>query len=127
MSPRFDLAVDSFGVASALDTSSTKESGFNLDQPKILVVDDHAASRMTAAALLAVEGYEVLEAENGPAALITVVESQPDVILLDVMMPGMDGFEVCYKLKQDEQTRLVPVIFITALNDRRSRIRGIEA
>lgn len=127
VSPRFDLAVDSFGAASVLDTPSSTGNGFNLDQPKVLVVDDHAASRMTAAALLAVEGYEVLEAENGPAALITVVERQPDVILLDVMMPGMDGFEVCHKLKQDEQTRLVPVIFITALNDRRSRIRGIEA
>lgn len=102
-------------------------NGFDLDQPKILVVDDHPASRMTAVALLAVEGYEVLEADSGTAALEQVMRSQPDLILLDVMMPGMDGFEVCQQLKQDEQTRLIPVIFITALNDRRSRIRGIEA
>jgi len=82
---------------------------------------------MTAAALLGVEGYEVIEAESGPVALERVVEGKPDLILLDVMMPGMDGFEVCHQLKQDEQTRLTPVIFITALNDRRSRIMGIEA
>ncbi|MBW4496237.1 MAG: two-component system response regulator [Oscillatoria princeps RMCB-10] len=96
------------------------------EQPKVLVVDDHPASRMTAVALLSVEGYDVFEAESGPAALNSVGETNPDVILLDVMMPGMDGFEVCRRLKLDEQTRLIPVIFITALNDRRSRIKGIE-
>ncbi len=97
------------------------------EQPKILVVDDHPASRMTAVALLSVEGYHVLEVDSGPAALACVNELNPDLILLDVMMPGMDGFEVCRRLKQDEQTRLIPLIFITALNDRRSRIKGIEA
>jgi putative two-component system response regulator len=97
------------------------------DRAKILVVDDHPSSRMTAVALLSVEGYEVLEAESGPIALKRVVESNPDLILLDVMMPGMDGFEVCRRLKEDEQTRLIPVVFITALNDKRSRIMGIEA
>jgi len=102
-------------------------NGFDADPAKVLVVDDHSASRMTAVALLAVEGYEVLEADSGLVALERVRKSQPDLILLDVMMPEMDGFEVCRQLKQDDQTRLIPVIFITALNDRRSRIRGIEA
>ncbi len=97
------------------------------ERPKILVVDDHPSSRMTAVALLSVEGYDVLEAENGAAALKNVQESAPDLILLDVMMPGMDGFEVCRLLKQDEQTRLIPVVFVTALNDRRARLRGIES
>ncbi len=97
------------------------------EQPKILVVDDHPASRMTAVALLSVEGYNVVEVDSGPSALECVIEVNPDLILLDVMMPGMDGFEVCRRLKQDEQTRLIPIIFITALNDRRSRIKGIEA
>jgi putative two-component system response regulator len=97
------------------------------DRPRILVVDDHPSSRMTAVALLSVEGYEVLEADSGTAALGCVVESKPDLILLDVMMPGMDGFEVCQRLKQDEQTRLIPIVFVTALNDRRARLRGIEA
>lgn len=101
-------------------------NGFDSDRPKILIVDDHSASRMTAVALLAMEGYEILEADSGPAALERVMKSQPDLLLLDVMMPGMDGFEVCRQLKQDEQTRLIPVIFITALNDRQARIRGIE-
>jgi putative two-component system response regulator len=105
----------------------SRVNGFDLDPPKILVVDDHSASRMTAVALLSMEGYEVLEADTGVAALKILMQSQPDLILLDVMMPEMDGFEVCRHLKQDEQTRLIPVIFITALNDRRSRIRGIEA
>ncbi len=95
--------------------------------PKILVVDDNSASRMTAVALLSLEGYEVLEADRGRAALERVAQSQPDLILLDVMMPEMDGFEVCQQLKQNEQTRLIPVIFITALSDRQARIRGIEA
>lgn len=97
------------------------------EQSKILVVDDHPASRMTAVALLSVEGYDILEAESGPTALACVKQTSPDLILLDVMMPGMDGFEVCRRLKQDEQTRLIPIVFVTALNDRRSRIRGIEA
>jgi putative two-component system response regulator len=81
---------------------------------------------MTAVAFLAMEGYEVLEAESGPAALETVPAVNPDLILLDVMMPGMDGFEVCRYLKQDEQTRLIPIIFVTALGDRRARLKGIE-
>ncbi|NJO43468.1 MAG: response regulator [Cyanobacteria bacterium CRU_2_1] len=82
---------------------------------------------MTAVALLSVEGYEVLEAEDGQAALDYAVDADPDLILLDVMMPSMDGYEVCRSLKQNERTRLTPVIFITALNDRRARLRGIEA
>jgi putative two-component system response regulator len=100
---------------------------FDPDRPRILVVDDHPSSRMTAVALLSVEGYDVVEAESGVNALDNVLNLAPDLILLDVMMPEMDGFEVCRKLKQDEHTRLIPVIFITALNDRRSRLRGIEA
>ncbi|MBF2049958.1 MAG: response regulator [Elainella sp. C42_A2020_010] len=97
------------------------------ERPKVLIVDDHPSSRMTAASLLAMEGYEVLEAENGYAALEQVRLAAPDLILLDVMMPGMDGYEVCRRLKQDEQTRLTPIVFVTALNDRRARLKGIEA
>ncbi|WP_414530611.1 HD domain-containing phosphohydrolase [Nodularia chucula] len=107
-------------------TVSTKAKEVDLEVPIILVVDDHTTSRITAVALLSMEGYEVIEAENGPTALIMVKEKPPDLILLDVMMPLMDGFEVCRRLKEDEQTRLIPVIFVTALNDRRSRIKGIE-
>jgi len=117
-------------VLGASAVSSTRCSSVSLsdsEQPKVLVVDDHPSSRMTAVALLSVEGYQVLEADSGPAALECVVDTNPDLILLDVMMPGMDGYEVCRRLKQDEHTRLIPIVFITALNDRRSRIMGIEA
>jgi putative two-component system response regulator len=99
---------------------------FDSERPKILVVDDHPSSRMTAVALLSVEGYEVLEADSGQAALERVHETAPDLILLDVMMPGMDGYEVCRRLKQEDQTRLIPIVFVTALNDRRARLYGIE-
>ncbi|MEA5572254.1 two-component system response regulator [Calothrix sp. UHCC 0171] len=120
-----DSSYDSFGSRTEYGKGS-QVNGFDFDKPKVLVVDDHAASRMTAVALLAMEGYEVIEADSGAAAIALVAQKQPDLILLDVMMPEMDGFEVCQNIKQDEQTRLIPVIFITALNDRRSRIRGIE-
>ncbi len=98
----------------------------DIDVPRVLVVDDHATSRMTAVALLGMEGYEVIEADSGYSAIELINHRQLDLILLDVMMPGMDGFDVCQMLKQNEHTRLIPLIFITALNDRRSRIRGIE-
>ena len=127
-SPTSSSHTHSEGAASVLDKAKDfVADGLNSDLPKILVVDDHSPSRTTAIALLEVEGYEVLEADNGPTALEQVKQSAPDLILLDVMMPGMDGFEVCRRLKQDEQTRLIPVIFITALSDQRSRIRGIDA
>ncbi len=100
---------------------------FDLNSAKVLVVDDHTFSRMVASDLLALEGYTVLEAENGPAAIDIVLAEYPDLILLDVMMPGMDGYEVCRRLKADEQTRLIPVVFVTALDDRHARLRGIEA
>jgi putative two-component system response regulator len=99
---------------------------FDCDAPKILVVDDHAASRMAAVAVLAMEGYEVIEADSGFTGVELVAQKAPDLILLDVMMPEMDGFQVCQLLKQNEHTRLIPIIFISGLNDRRSRIRGIE-
>ncbi|HIK46122.1 MAG TPA: response regulator, partial [Leptolyngbyaceae cyanobacterium M65_K2018_010] len=78
-------------------------------------------------ALLTVDGYQVEQADCGQSALSRVSRQQPDLILLDVMMPGLDGFEVCRQLKQNEYTRLIPVIFITALGDRESRLKGIEA
>ncbi|QLE57475.1 two-component system response regulator [Nostoc sp. TCL26-01] len=113
-------------ISRTLQAKFSQVNGFDLEAPKVLIVDDHTASRMTAVALLAMEGYTVIEADSGSSAVKLVQQQQPDLILLDVMMPEMDGFEVCELLKKDEHTRLIPVIFITALNDRRSRIRGIE-
>lgn len=126
-SPDFGMGVDSLGTVTSLSSWSDADKGGLSEQPLILVVDDHPTSRMTAATLLAVEGYQVLEAESGPHALSMVAETKPDLLLLDVMMPEMDGFEVCRRMKEDEHTRLIPIVFVTALNDRRSRIRGIEA
>jgi putative two-component system response regulator len=114
-------------VSTTLEVQNLKVNNLDSDAPRILVVDDHAASRMTAVALLAMEGYEVMEADSSFTAVELVTQKSPDLILLDVMMPEIDGFQVCKLLKQNENTRLIPVIFITALNDRRSRIRGIEA
>ena len=119
-------------VCNSTDSTSNRASvsranGFDLEPPTILVVDDRSDNRMIAVDLLSMEGYEVLQAESGVAALEAVRQSLPDLILLDVMMPGMDGFEVCRQLKQDEQTRLIPVIFLTSLSDRQARISGIES
>ncbi|WP_066380392.1 MULTISPECIES: two-component system response regulator [unclassified Anabaena] len=116
---------DSF-ISRTIQSPTNQNHSFDAESAQVLVVDDHTASRMTAVALLAMEGYTVIEANSGFLAVELVKQQQPDLILLDVMMPGMDGFEVCQILKQDEHTRLIPIIFITALNDRRSRIRAIE-
>jgi len=76
---------------------------------------------------LAPLGFEVLEASDGEAGLALARERQPDVVLLDVMMPGLDGFEVCRRLKASEETRLLPVVFLTGLDSRDARLRGLEA
>ncbi len=99
----------------------------DLNFAKVLVVDDHIFSRMVASELLVMEGYSVLEAENGPSAIDIVLAEDPDLILLDVMMPGMDGYEVCRRLKADDRTRLTPVVFVTGLDDRQARLWGIQA
>jgi len=125
LKPGVNYVYDSL-ICGTIQAQISQVNGFDKPLPKVLVVDDHSVSRMTAVTLLNMEGYAVIEADGGAAAIELVRQQQPDIILLDVMMPGMDGFEVCQILKQDEHTRLIPIIFITALNDRRSRIRGIE-
>lgn len=94
---------------------------------KILVVDDIDANVRLLEGRLSAEYYQVIPASNGPVALDLAVSQQPDVILLDVMMPGMDGFEVCRRLKADEQTSHIPVIMVTALDGRADRIAGLQA
>ncbi len=95
--------------------------------PKILIVDDHAANRDTLIALLEGETFELLEADTGAEALRLATEVLPDLLLLDVMMPGMDGFEVCRRLRAQAATAEVPVVLVTALDDQASRLTGIEA
>src|SRR5581483_2821660 len=77
--------------------------------------------------LLTADGHEVITVEDGVAALEHVQKDRPDVILLDVGMPGVDGIEVCRRLKSDPATRLTPVILVTGLSDLSDRIKGIEA
>lgn len=97
------------------------------DRPRVLIVDDDISARDTFEALLFSEGYELVFASNGAQALAKASSSVPDLVLLDVMMPEMDGFEVCLHLRESPLLALVPVIMVTSLDDRASRLRGIEA
>ncbi len=93
---------------------------------RVLVVDDILPNVKLLEAKLMAEYYEVVTALNGPEALKRVVEDNPDVVLLDVMMPGMDGFEVCRQIKANPLTAHVPVVMVTALTDVEDRVRGLE-
>jgi DNA-binding response OmpR family regulator len=86
--------------------------------PKILVVDDEPDVLLIVKTGMQAEGYEVVTASNGVDALAMVKEEKPDVVILDVMMPLMDGFEVLAKLKEDDATAAVPVIMLTGLSER---------
>jgi putative two-component system response regulator len=94
--------------------------------PTVLVVDDIESNARLLARLLTRDGYRVLTATDGTEALAVVHREHPDLILMDVMMPRLDGFETCRLLKHDPSTRLIPVVLVTALQDSRDRIRGLE-
>ncbi|MDJ0720898.1 MAG: response regulator [Desulfobacterales bacterium] len=94
---------------------------------RILVVDDDPKNVKLMCGLLARDGYELNTTEDGPAALAQVEAHPPDVILLDVMMPGMDGYEVTRRLKAGRDTQAIPIILITALDSPADRARGLEA
>lgn len=94
---------------------------------RVLVVDDEEQNRTLLRDPLEAHGYAVSEATNGAEALRQVTQAPPDVILLDVMMPEMDGFEVCRRLKQDPATAPIPVLMVTALTDRKERLLGIKS
>lgn len=94
----------------------------------ILVIDDEPSARIAIQAMLeSAGGYDVVMAENGQDGLLKAKELFPDLILLDVMMPGMDGYEVCRQLRADEHLSEVPIFMVTALDDRDSRLQGLEA
>ncbi len=94
--------------------------------PTILLVDDTPANLDTLYSYFESLGFEIMMAQNGPTALKRVAYFKPDIILLDVLMPGMDGFETCRRLKADEATKYIPIIFMTALNDTVHKLRGFE-
>jgi class 3 adenylate cyclase len=93
----------------------------------VLVVDDEEQNRSLLRDPLEARGYEIAEAENGLQALEKIAARPPDVILLDLMMPKMDGFEVCRRLKKDSKTAHIPILIVTALSERKERLMGIEA
>lgn len=98
-----------------------------VDGSKVLVVDDIPVNRKLQKTYLDAEGYSVILAQDGIEALQRVEEELPDLILLDVMMPKMNGFQVCKELKNNNNTRFIPVILVTALNEIEDKIKGIEA
>jgi putative two-component system response regulator len=96
------------------------------DQGKILAVDDTPASLKLLTDILNAEGYEVRAAINGELALRSAISNPPELVLLDIRMPEMDGFEVCRRLKAQPETSQVPVIFVSALTDTDEKVRGFE-
>jgi putative two-component system response regulator len=100
---------------------------FKQRAPKILVVDDKIDTLLLLRELLSSRGYEIITATEAEEAKQLVHSERPELILLDVVMPGKSGYELCRELKEDPITRLTPVVMITGLSDRDDRVRGIEA
>ncbi|MBI5580776.1 MAG: response regulator [Deltaproteobacteria bacterium] len=97
----------------------------SLEAPKVLMVDDNTANLQVLRENLDGLGYKLLIAKNGRTALDIVAKARPDLVLLDIMMPEMDGYEVCRKLKSAEETRHIPVIFLTAMADSEDEAKGL--
>jgi len=93
---------------------------------RVLVIDDEPPIRLLCRVNLEAEGMQVLEAPDGPSGLDVARAERPDAILLDVMMPGLDGWTVAERLLEDEDTRDLPVVFLTARADVRDRVRGMD-
>src|SRR5271156_889653 len=94
---------------------------------RVLVVDDILSNVKLLEAKLSAEYFEVVTAFNGQEALVKIEEHSPDIVLLDVMMPGMDGFEVCRRIKANPKTAHVPVVMVTALDQPSDRVAGLDA
>lgn len=95
-------------------------------QARILIVDDERPNRQLLEVMLKPEGFHLLTATNGEEALAAVAQHPPDLILLDVMMPGMNGYQVAAKIKGNPDTKNIPVILLSALDDRNSRVHGLN-
>jgi DNA-binding response OmpR family regulator len=93
---------------------------------RVLVVDDEAPIRLLCRVNLEAEGMEVLEAADGRSGLDIARREHPDVVLLDVMMPGLDGWRVAEELLEDDQTSTIPIVFLTARAELRDRARGLD-
>lgn len=93
---------------------------------RVLVIDDEAPIRLLCRVNLEAEGMSVLEAADGPSGLAKAQQELPDIVLLDVMMPGLDGWGVAEHLLEGEETRRIPIIFLTARAEFRDRARGLD-
>jgi len=113
-------------VNGVMDQKENETSGHSLIKPKILIVDDEPVNVELLEDYLA-KDYDILKAYNGNEALNIVGTVPPDLIILDIMMPGMNGYEVCSRIKGDEKTISIPIVIVTALNERQARIKAIEA
>jgi len=97
------------------------------ESPRILVVDDTPVNVRLLSDLLTARHYVVATAASGPEALEKIDRETPDLVLLDVMMPGMSGYDVCRKLRENPDTSLLPVVMVTALDPAQERVKGLEA
>ena len=97
------------------------------DPPRILIVDDNEANRDILDTRLKTHGYELIQAADGEAAIAAVKEFLPDLVLLDVMMPKLDGIEVCRRLKSDPDLPFTPIVLVTAKADTKDIVAGLEA
>ncbi len=105
----------------------TQSGSEPIDQAVVLIIDDSFENRLLLSSQLKMEGYNILQASGGMEGIEIAQTNDPDIILLDVMMPDMNGFEVCQHLKQNQATSLIPIIMVTALREVQYRIEGIEA
>jgi DNA-binding response OmpR family regulator len=94
--------------------------------PRILIADDDDGLRHLLRLVLRREGFEVIEAADGTEALARAYDSNPSLVLLDVMMPGMDGFDVCRKLRSDQRTHRMPIVFVSAIDDIKQRNESLK-
>jgi two-component system, OmpR family, alkaline phosphatase synthesis response regulator PhoP len=107
----------------------TDAAGIDADKggmTKVLVIDDEAPIRLLCRVNLEAEKMDVIEAADGPSGVVKAQDERPDVILLDVMMPGLDGWNVAEQLLDDERTSGIPIIFLTARAEFRDRARGLD-
>jgi len=123
MATNFPQNLSDIPLATSADDSAVRGAASGAT---ILIVDDLAANAQLLQRILEREGHRVLFAQNGEEALTRVRRDHPDLVLMDVIMPTLDGFETCRRLKGDPETRLVPVVLITALQGTDDRVRGLE-
>ena len=95
-------------------------------QPKILIVEDKQDNVDLISYFLKPQNYEIIVAMDGETAIEKIAESTPDIILLDIMLPKMNGFDVCERVKKNPDTRFIPIIMITALKELKDKIRSLE-